>query len=143
MLFVVKVPLKDYLRNLANELGIGDRVLLLGFRKDIPELCKTADISAFPSKIEGLGLAGIEAMAAGIPLVSSNVHGILDYVINGETGYAVAPSDVDGFAKAINKLASDKKLRERMKPACIEAVQPFDIHNALKTMWDIYDEILK
>ncbi len=137
-----KGPLKDYLKKLASELGVADKVLFLGFRKDIPELCNTADISAFPSKIEGLGLAGIEAMAAGIPLVSSNVHGILDYVINGETGYAVAPSDVDGFAKAINKLASDKKLRERMKPACIKAVQPFDIHNALRTMWDIYDEIL-
>lgn len=138
-----KGPLKDYLQNLARELGVADRILFLGFRKDIPELCNTADISAFPSKIEGLGLAGIEAMAAGVPLVSSNVHGILDYVIDGETGYAIAPSDVDGFAKAISTLASDKRLREKMKPACIEAVQPFDIHNALRTMWNIYDEILK
>ena len=137
-----KGPLKDYLQNLANELGVRDRVLFLGFRKDIPELCNTADISAFPSKIEGLGLAGIEAMAAGVPLISSNVHGILDYVIDGVTGYAVAPSAVEGFAKAICTLDSDIKLRERMKPACIEAVQPFDIHNALKTMWNIYDEIL-
>lgn len=137
-----KGPLKDYLQNLARELGVADRILFLGFRKDIPELCNTADISAFPSKIEGLGLAGIEAMAAGVPLVSSNVHGILDYVIDGETGYAIAPSDVDGFAKAISTLASDKRLREKMKPACIEAVQPFDIHNALRVMWNIYDEII-
>ena len=135
--------MKDYLKNLASELGVADKVLFLGFRKDIPELCNTADISAFPSKIEGLGLAGIEAMAAGVPLVSSNVHGILDYVIDGETGYAIAPSDVDGFAKAINTLALDKKLREKMKPACIKAVQAFDIFNALRSMWDIYDEILK
>lgn len=53
--------------------------------KTSPELCNASDISAFPSKIEGLGLAGIEAMAAGVPLISSNVHGILDYVIDGET----------------------------------------------------------
>lgn len=137
-----KGPLKEKLAELANEFGIGGRVLFLGFRKDIPELCNTADISAFPSKIEGLGLAGIEAMAAGVPLVSSNVHGILDYVKDGETGYAVKPSDVNGFAKAIGHLASDNKLREKMWSACIEAVRPFHITNALKSMWSIYDEVL-
>ncbi len=138
-----KGPLREYLGQLAQELGIGDRVIFLGFRKDIPELCNTADISAFPSKIEGLGLAGIEAMAAGVPLVSSNVHGILDYVIDGETGYALKPSDVDGFAKAIKHLASDENLRLSMQKKCIEAVQPFNLKNALKHMWSIYNEILK
>lgn len=138
-----KGPLKDYLSKLAQELGIGNRVVFLGFRKDIPELCNTADISAFPSKIEGLGLAGIEAMAAGVPLVSSNVHGILDYVKNGETGFALKPSDIKGFAKAIEQLASDENLRETMRPKCVEAVQPFHIKNALGHMWSIYSEILQ
>ena len=137
-----KGPLREYLCQLAQELGINDRVKFLGFRKDIPELCNTADISAFPSKIEGLGLAGIEAMAAGVPLVSSNVHGILDYVIDGETGYALKPSDVDGFAKAIEHLASDENLRLSMQNKCVEAVQPFNIKNALGHMWSIYSEIL-
>lgn len=138
-----KGPLKEHLADLADRLGIGANVVFPGFRKDIPELCNTADISAFPSKIEGLGLAGIEAMAAGVPLVSSNVHGILDYVIDGETGYACAPDDVDGFAAAIEKLANDPQLREGMKEKCLRAVEPFEMHNALRTMWDIYDEILK
>ena len=128
-----KGPLKDHLKKIACEVGVEDKVIFLGFRQDIPELCNTADISAFPSKIEGLGLAGIEVMAAGVPLVSSNVHGILDYVIDGETGYA----------KAIDILASDSKLRESMKTKCIEAVKPFELNNALRVMWDIYDEILR
>lgn len=138
-----KGPLQEHLINLANELGIGSNVCFLGFRRDIPELCNTADISVFPSKIEGLGLAGIEAMAAGVPLVSSNVHGILDYVIDGKTGYACSPNDVDGFAMAIDLLASDEELRKSMKEACIKAVEPFEIRNALRVMWDIYEEILK
>ena len=138
-----KGPLKDHLKKIACEVGVEDKVIFLGFRQDIPELCNTADISAFPSKIEGLGLAGIEAMAAGVPLVSSNVHGILDYVIDGETGYACDPDDVEGFAKAIDRLASDSKLRESMKTKCIEAVKPFELNNALRVMWDIYDEILR
>ena len=134
--------MKEHLENLAKEIGLSDNVVFLGFRKDIPELCNTADISAFPSRIEGLGLAGIEAMAAGVPLVSSNVHGILDYVIDGETGYACNPDDVDGFAAAISKLATDKELREGMREDCLKAVEPFELHNALRVMWDIYDEIL-
>ena len=137
-----KGPLKKYLSNLALQLGIADNIVFLGFRKDIPELCNTTDISAFPSRIEGLGLAGIEALAAGVPLVSSNVHGILDYVIDGETGYACDPDDIIGFSKAIDRLAHDTKLRESMKQKCVETVKPFELHNALRVMWNIYDEIL-
>lgn len=137
-----KGPLLEYLQKLAKDLGVENNVLFLGFRKDIPELCHTADISVFPSRIEGLGLAGIEAMAAGIPLVSSNVHGILDYVLDGKTGFAVPPEDVAGFARAIEKLADDTALREKMRKDCLQAVEPFEISNALNVMWDIYREIL-
>ena len=138
-----KGPLKEYLAGLAKEQGVASNVKFLGFRTDIPELCNTADISAFPSRIEGLGLAGIEAMAAGVPLVSSNVHGILDYVIDGKTGYTCNPDDVDGFAKAIRKLAEDENLRNSMKENCLKAVEPFEIGNALRIMWGIYDEVLR
>lgn len=135
-----KGPLKEELEQLSTSLGV--HTVFLGFRRDIPELCNTADISAFPSRIEGLGLAGIEAMAAGVPLISSNVHGILDYVIDGKTGYACNPDDVDGFAKAIDNLASSEELRESMRDACLKAVEPFEIKNALNCMWNIYKEIL-
>lgn len=138
-----KGMLRKYLEKLANELHLEDRVKFLGFRTDIPELCNTADISAFPSRIEGLGLAGIEAMAAGVPLVSSNVHGILDYVKDGMTGYAVPPSDINGYVKAIEILSSSEELRTKMKENCIEAVKPFEIKNALREMWKIYNEVLK
>ncbi len=137
-----KGELREYLGQLAEQLGVADKVKFLGFRTDIHELYHAADISAFPSRIEGLGLAGIEAMAAGVPLVASNVHGILDYVINGQTGYTAAPDDVAGFVEAIRTLASSPELRERMKPACLSAVEPFDLPNALNAMWGIYREIL-
>ena len=138
-----KGPLKEDLAKLAADLGIADRVIFLGFRTDVFELYHAADISAFPSKIEGLGLAGVEAMAAGVPLVSSNVHGILDYVIDGKTGYAIDPEDVDGYAQALKKLIEDPNLRESMRADCLAAVEPFEISNALKVMWDIYKEILQ
>jgi glycosyltransferase involved in cell wall biosynthesis len=135
-------PLKNYLLEKAKKLNIADRFILLGFRKDIGELCHAADISAFPSKIEGLGLAGIEAMSAGVPLVSSNIHGIVDYTVNGKTGFTYPPTDVKGFARGIEKLARSVELRQSMKDSCIEAVKPFEIKNALKQMQNIYIEIL-
>lgn len=138
-----KGPLIQHLKNLAQKLGIAGNVVFLGFRRDIPELCKTADISAFPSRIEGLGLAGIEAMSAGVPLISSNVHGILDYVVDGETGYTCDPENAEGFAKAIDKLASNPKLRHDMGKKCLKAVEPFELSNALRIMWNIYDDILR
>lgn len=138
-----KGPLLEYLKDLAAKLGIAERVLFLGFRQDVPELCNTADISAFPSKIEGLGLAGVEAMAAGVPLVSSNVHGILDYVVDGQTGYACPPNDAVAFARAIEKLAGDAELRASMKATCVKMTEPFEKQNALHVMWEIYREILE
>lgn len=137
-----KGELQEYLTNLSIKLGVKDRVKLLGFRTDISRLYYMADISAFPSKIEGLGLAGIEAMASGLPLISSNVHGILDYVINGETGYAIDPNNVNGFVDAINKLESNCKLRKYMSNNCVNVVEPFKLDNALNTMWDIYKTVL-
>lgn len=95
---------KEALLSLAKELGVEEQVHLLGFRKDIPELNYASDVFCFPSHREGLGLASIEAMACGLPLVTSNVHGINDYSINGETGYSCAPSDVFAFAEALRKL---------------------------------------
>ena len=67
----------------------------------------------------------------------------LDYVIDGKTGYAIAPNDVDGYAEAIKKLADDESLRESMKEDCLKAVEPFEISNALNVMWDIYREVLE
>ncbi len=138
-----KGPLKEELKKLAREEGLEDRVIFLGFRTDVYELYHVADISAFPSKIEGLGLAGIEAMAAGVPLVASNVHGILDYVIDGITGYAINPNDIEGYAKTIKKLVDNESLRVKMGKNCLGAVEPFEISNALNDMWEIYREILE
>ena len=138
-----KGPLHDHLISLAKDLNVAERVILLGFRTDVPELCNAADIGAFPSKIEGLGLAGIEIMAAEVPLVASNVHGILDYVRDGETGYICPPQDEKAFTAAIGRLLEDPALTEKMRGNCIEAVKPFDIDNALGVMRGIYKEILK
>ena len=133
-----KGPLESYLNNLAAELGVSKNVHLLGFRGDIPEICKVADVFAFPSLREGLGMAALEAMACGLPIITSNVHGIVDYSIDGETGYNCSPTDVDSFSKYIKNLYLDIEKRNRMTANNIEAVKKFNQLNVLNLMEQIY-----
>lgn len=133
-----KGPLESHLNDLVAELGVGKNVNLLGFRRDIPEICKIADVFAFPSLREGLGMAALEAMACGLPIITSNVHGIVDYSIDGETGYNCSPTDVDSFSKYIKNLYLDIEKRNRMTANNIEAVKKFNQLNVLNLMEQIY-----
>lgn len=134
--------LETYLRDLAAKLGLEERFHLLGFRRDMDELYKTADIFCFPSKREGLGLGAIEAMAAGLPILTSDVQGIPDYSVDGVTGYRYAPMDVNGFARGIGKLAADPALRKKMGTHNREAAKRFDKEETRKVMNTVYREVL-
>lgn len=72
--------LKEYLHNLTKQLGLESKVKFLGFRKDIAEICKTADLFIFPSYQEGLPVALMEAMACELPVIASNVRGNRDLI---------------------------------------------------------------
>ena len=130
---------KTELKQLAWKLGIDLR--MMGLRDDIPEICKCADIGVMPSAREGLGLSGIEMLAAGLAVVASNVHGIVDYITDGVDGYLCDPFDVDAFAAAIKKL-SDSSIRKSMIENCEKAAEPFDVEHSKKAMQEIYLEML-
>lgn len=131
--------LREYLMKLSKELGIGERVHLLGFRKDIAEICKASDVFAFPSKREGLGLAAIEAMACGLPIISSNIHGIKDYSKDGITGYTCNPNDLDGFIKSIKNLIKNDKQIEEMGNHNLSAASIYASEVVMKKMMKIYN----
>lgn len=134
-------PEKENLRTLSKDLGIGQRVIFAGFRNDIAEILKIADCFAFPSKREGLGVAGLEAMASGLPIVTSNVSGILDYSEDNKTGFVCSPNDVGGFANAIRRLACDENLRKRMGAYNQSQAPKYDIKNVRQIMINIYKNI--
>lgn len=136
-------PLKDELITLAAELGISDRVHFLGYRRDIPSLLKNADVYAFPSLREGLGMASIEAMATGLPLVTSDRHGINDYSENGKTGFKYSPNDVKGFAEGIRTILADDEMRRQMGEYNVGVSKRFTIDASMALMREIYGEILK
>ena len=97
----------------------------------IPAFC-------FPSKTEGMGIAALEAMACGRPIITSNVHGINDYSENGVTGFKCSPNDVEGFAEGISSLYNNKELCETMGLHNREVVKKYDIAEILKIMSRMY-----
>lgn len=134
--------LEEQLKSLALKLGMQGRFSLLGHRYDIPEILKACDIYAQPSKREGLGIAAIEAMAAGLPILTSNVQGMVDYSKTGETGFCLKPMDVDGFAFAIRYLIENKDKRKDIGSHNIEISKKYDIQNSCKQVEGIIKQIL-
>ncbi len=119
--------LKDELLAAANELGVADRVHLIGFRTDIAKVLKSSDFFVFPSLREGLPVALMEAMAAGLPAIASNTRGIRD-LISEKGGLYFEPMDYEMLAKHIDTFVSNAALREKMGVHNRKKVKHFDCH---------------
>ena len=115
------------------------RTIFLGLRKDIPQICHCADIGTISSTREGLGLAGIEMLASGLPIVASDVHGIVDYMIEGTNGYLANPYNPEEFAEKIKKLIERKIIKKEIVK---NTVEKFDKKISFEQMRKIYEELL-
>ena len=134
-----KGDLRQNLQNMIDTLGVHNRVKLLGYRCDVEELYKAADIFAFPSFREGLPVALMEAMACGLPCVASKIRGNTDLLENTEGGFLCDPQDVSEFAEKINLLATNVELREKMGRTNLMTIQKFSNETVIKEMQNIYD----
>ena len=123
------------LNKLAKDLKVN--LHLLGYRTDIPELLNMADIYAFPSFREGLSVALMEAMSAGLPCIVSKIRGNVDLIMNNKGGYLCDPDDTDAFAEKIREL-SDINQRIRMAKYNRSVMKNFDIHKVMRKMMDVY-----
>ena len=132
-------PLKNEYAKLAEKLGIEKNLLLLGSRTDIAELCRAADVFVHPSVREGLGIAPLEAMATGLPLISTYINGMKDYTQDGVTGCCLSnPLDVDAMVKSILKMRVDKAFRKQCSANNVEIAKNFDLSVSIKAMATIY-----
>jgi glycosyltransferase involved in cell wall biosynthesis len=104
-------PERAALESLAAELGVSERVCFLGTRDDTADLLAACDVFVLPSRLEGLGVATLEAMAASRPVVASDVGGIADAVVAGRTGLLVPPEDAHALADALRRVLGDAELR--------------------------------
>lgn len=131
-------------RNRAIEEGVGEQLILLGNRRDIPELCKIADVFAHPSAREGLGIAAIEGMAAGLPMISTYVNGMRDYVQEGVTGCVIIDkSDVTSAKRAIEKMYSNENFRIKCGKNNINISHNFDLKISTKEIESIIEEQIR
>lgn len=121
--------LKEFLGDISKELGVEKQVHLLGFRNDIPEICKMSDVFVLPSFREGLSVALMEAMACGMPVVCSDIRGNSDLIENGNGGYLVKPGDIKGFEKVIGMLSVDVELRNKLAKFNREKIKMYSIEN--------------
>jgi glycosyltransferase involved in cell wall biosynthesis len=135
----------EAVRAAAAERGLGDRVRLLGWLgpKAKDRAFRSADVYLLPSYMEGFPVSVIEAMAHGLPVVSTSVGGIPELVQDGDSGILLEPGDVEGIAGAVETLALDPELRSRMGRAgrrrVVELCSPERIMSRLLAR---YDELL-
>jgi len=101
----------------ADKWGLGDRLMLLGHRDDVPQLLKAADLFVLPSLWEGLPYALLEAAAAGLPIVASRVGGITDVIADGKTGLLAEPGDAASLSAKLREALSHSERMARLAGA--------------------------
>ncbi|VAX34860.1 hypothetical protein MNBD_UNCLBAC01-1102 [hydrothermal vent metagenome] len=138
LLIIGDGQLKENLKSLVKKLNIENKVKFLGFRKDIPELINILDLFVLSSTMEGVSLTLLEAMAAGKPVIATNVGGNPEVVVDGDTGLLVPSGDPKKMAEAIIKILSDKELAAQMGNAGRKRVEKFF---SLEKMVDKYEKI--
>jgi glycosyltransferase involved in cell wall biosynthesis len=116
LLVVGDGPDRESLKQKAQNLGISQNVIWMGQKSpdEVYRLYSAMDVVAVPSLFEGFGLTAAEAMAAGLPVVASNVEGLSEVVVDTETGYLLAPRDSKALAEALVKLLENPELRQKM-----------------------------
>ena len=119
-------PLMKAHKELAQSLGVSDRVILTGYRTDVADFYKMADVFLFPSFREGLPVAVMEAMASGLPVIATQIRGSSDLV---QQGALFDPTDVAGIAKAIKNIQLGRVKHE---------IDMFDIQSVVGSMKEIY-----
>lgn len=128
---------------LIDELGLDDKVLLLGKQENLAELYSISDLKLLLSEKESFGLVLIEAMACGVPTIGTNVGGIPEVIEDGVDGYICELGDIKDIAnKAIN-LLSDSELHQKMSNQAIKSVQQkFNSERIVSNYEDLYYSIL-
>ena len=135
--------LKATVARLCRELGIAEEVRFLGARPDKAELLGACDLFALASRLEGLGVAALEAMAAGRPVLASRVGGLAEAVVDGSTGVLVEPEDDEGLARALARLRDDPDLRARFgKAGTARIAEGFLPEHMVASYERLYREVL-
>lgn len=136
-------PLRDTLQTQARAAGVGDRVLLTGFRPDAARFLAALDVLVIPSVREGFPMATLEGMALGLPIVATAIEGIVEQIEADTEGLLVPPGDPAALGRAVARVLEDRGLAERLgQGARRRAVAAFDVGRMLGATCRVYAELL-
>jgi len=132
------------LENLVSELKLSDKVIFIGYRKDMPEMMASLDILVNASSAEPFGLVIVEAMALGRPVIAADAGGAPEIIRDGENGFLVLPRDPQELAGAILKILDNPMTGRKMGKLGRRMVkEQFSLEKNVRQIEDIYWEILK
>jgi len=132
----------DCLRQRAAMAGIGDNILWLGSRRDVPQILAASDIGLLVSHQEGFSNAVLEGMAAGLPMVVTDVGGNAEAVADGDTGYVVPARDPQALAAAIRRVARDPQRRLMGERGRERIHQHFSLDACVDAYERLYEEAM-
>jgi glycosyltransferase involved in cell wall biosynthesis len=136
-------PLLSSIQKMVSDLDLKNRVTFLGSRKDVPDILRKCYVAVLASHYEGLPITILEAMAAGLPVVTSDVGGCKEAVIHDETGFLIPPGDFRGMARAMERLLVNKELARSMGQSGRQRVgKYFDISVNCQQVQELYIELL-
>ena len=130
---------REVLEALSESEGVKDNVIFWGIRTDIPEILKTSDIVIMSSHYEGFGLAAVEGMAAGKPIIASDVNGLSQVV--GKAGLVFPKGDSKALAACISLISNDRKLYDEYSKKSVERAESFDVSYMVDAYIEIYKSI--
>ena len=136
-----KGPDKEKLEDLIEKYKLSDRVRLLGYRTDMDEVLQTADAFAFPSKREGLGIAAVEALSCGVPLIASDNRGTREYAVHNMNAVVCKSDSVTDFVKAIDKVSTNTKFLQMLRSNSRRSAMRFSMEETEKIMRSVYERI--
>ena len=129
--------------SILRDLNLQKDVIFLGKQDGLVEILSASDLFLMPSQSESFGLSALEAMACGVPVVSSSVGGLPELNIHNETGYIAEIGDVDRMAKyAIELLSNEKRYKSFSKNSRDRAVKHFDKNSIVPKYVEYYEKIL-
>lgn len=135
-------PEKEKAEQLCYDLGIMDKVIFFGNSSEIDQILSYSDLFLLPSETESFGLAALEAMALGVPVISSNSGGLPEVNFDGISGYLSDVGDVDEMSINALKILSDDVTLEQFKANALQTAKQFDIKNILPMYEELYQKAI-
>ena len=138
LLMIGDGPERSGCEEIARRLGVQDEVRFLGKQEQMEEIMAIADLFLLPSEYESFGLSALEAMAAHVPVISSNAGGLPEVNIDGVTGFMANVGDIESMSRHAIDLLKDEEKLNRFKDQAFEQASRFDIHNIVPQYEKLY-----